>query len=204
MTRRLMLVLLVPSLLAAQRDTAKAREAYLTGRQAMRDKRTGDAIHAFERAVELNDRSSEYFVWLGHAHTRDIAKANFMRQGLIARRIRTAYDRAVELDSSSVPAAEARVEFYANAPGIAGGGMDKARAEAARLKKLDAWRGEIWLGFLEEREHRYAAAEALYQGVVQSPADSSTRALAEARLKNVRAKIAATPRRPDGAGQPDP
>ena len=191
MKRLLLLSLLVPSLLAGQRDTAKAREAYLAGRQAIREKRIPDAIASFNKAVELNDRSSEYFLWLGHAHTRDIARANFMRQGLIARRIRSAYDKAVELDSSSADAAESRFEFYTNAPGIAGGGMDKARAEAARLKKLDQYRGDIALGRIEEIEHRYPSAESLYQGVTQSPADSSTRAVAQARLKNVRAKIAA-------------
>jgi hypothetical protein len=189
MRRALLLALILPSLLVAQRDTAKARESYIAGRQAIREKRIGDAINAFNRAVELNDRSSEYYLWLGHAHTRDIAKANVMRQPLIARRIRSAYDKAVELDSSSAEAAESRFEFYMNAPGIAGGGADKARGEAARLKKLDSWRGDVALGRIEEREQRFPAAEALYQGVVQSPADSSTRAMAQARLKIVRTKM---------------
>src|ERR1043165_4188052 len=108
MNRAIVIALLAPALLAAQRDTAKAREAYLTGRQAMRDKKTSEAIAAFNRAVELNDKSSEYYMWLGHAHTRDIAKANFMRQPIVARRIKSSYDKAVELDSTSVPAGEAR------------------------------------------------------------------------------------------------
>src|ERR1043165_7850164 len=129
MNRAIVIALLVPALVGAQRDTAKAREAFLTGRQAMRDKKTSEAIAAFNRAVELNDRSSEYFMWLGHAHTRDLAKATFMRQPIVARRIKGAYDKAVDLGSSSVPAGEARFEYYTNAPGIAGGGMDKARAE---------------------------------------------------------------------------
>ncbi len=190
MKRLLLVSMLVPGLLAGQRDTAKAREAYLNGRQAMRDKRTSDAISAFSKAVELNDQSSDYFVWLGHAHTRDIATASFMRQPIIARRIKGAYDRAVELDSMSANAAEARWEFYMNAPGIAGGGMDKARAEAARLKTLDAYRGDIAMARMEEHDHRYAAAETIYQGVIQSPADSTTRSEAQARLKLLRARIA--------------
>jgi hypothetical protein len=188
MKRAILMALVVPAMLGAQRDTAKARESYLAGRQAMREKRTSDAINAFNKAVELNDRSSEYYMWLGHAHTRDIAKANFMRQPIIARRIRSAYDKAVELDSSSVPAGEARLEYYMNAPGIAGGGMDKARLEAARIKKLDPQRGEIALGWIEEREGRLEAAEAVYQGVIVATADSTTRAMAESRLKITRDK----------------
>ena len=196
MMRNMLMVLLLsaPALAEAQRDSVKAHEAYLEGRVAIREKRIGDAINAFDRAVKLDDRRSEYYLWLGHAHTRDIAKANFMRQGLIARRIRSAYDKAVELDSSSVPAAESRFEFYMNAPGIAGGGMDRARAEAARLKRLHAQRGDIAFGRIEEHEKQLAPAEKLYRGVIQeyeegrAPADSSAWAMALYRLGIVREK----------------
>jgi tetratricopeptide (TPR) repeat protein len=187
----LLITMAVPSLLAGQRDSVKARESYLAGRQAMREKRTSDAINAFNRAVELNDRFSEFFVWLGHAHTRDIQKANVMRQPIVARRIKGAYDRAVALDSTSIDAAEARFEFYLNAPGIAGGGMDRARGEAARLKRLDSFLGDFALGWVEEREGRLTAAEGLYNGVIRASPDSTTRARAEARLRIVRGKQAA-------------
>jgi tetratricopeptide (TPR) repeat protein len=190
----LMVALAMPALVFAQRDTAKAREAFLEGRAAMRERRTASAIDAFNRAVKLDDRSSEYFVWLGHAHTRDISSANFMRQGLIARRIRAAYDKAVELDSASIEAAESRHEYYMNAPGIAGGGMDRARAEAERLRKLDAQRGAIALGRIEEREKRLDAAEAFYKDAIDAYAvgkarpDSTTWAMAHFRAGIVREK----------------
>jgi hypothetical protein len=184
-------LLVAPAMAEAQRDSSKAREAYLEGRTAIREKRIGDAIGAFDRAVKLDDRSSEYFLWLGHAHTRDIAKASFMRQPVIARRIRAAYDKAVELDSSSVQAAESRFEFYLNAPGIAGGGMDRARGEAARLKRLHPQRGDIAFGQIEEREKRLDAAAALYNAVIEAPVDSVALMLAENRLKIVRQKQAA-------------
>src|SRR4051812_28899829 len=144
MTKQLILaaLLILPGPALAQRDSIKAHDAYLEGRVAMREKKTSSAIEAFNRATKLDARS-EYFVWLGHAHTRDISTANFIRQPFIARRIRSAYDKAVELDSTNVEAAEARVEYFANAPGIAGGGMDKARAEASRTRKLHQQRGDI-------------------------------------------------------------
>jgi hypothetical protein len=188
MKRAILIALVVPAILAGQRDTAKARESFLVGRQAMREKRTSDAINAFNKAVELNDRSSEYYLWLGHAHTRDIAKANFMRQPIVAKRIRSAYDKAVELDSSSVAAGESRFEYYMNAPGIAGGGMDKARAEAARVKKLDSSWGDFCLGWIEEREGRLNSADSLYQTVIRTAADSNARAMAAGRLKVVEKK----------------
>ena len=190
----ILVALAAPAALPAQRDTAKAREAYLEGRQAMRDRKTGAAIDAFNRAVKLDDRSSDYYVWLGHAHTRDISSASFMRQPVIARRIRAAYDKAVELDSTSINAGEARHEFYMNAPGIAGGGMDRARSEALRIQALHPARGTFALGKIEEREKRYDAADSLYRSVIDSYAggraatDSVTWANAHYRLGIVREK----------------
>src|ERR1043166_9706219 len=105
MTRHLVVAALLafPVLAFAQRDSVKARDAYMEGRTAMREKRTSAAIDAFRRATKLDARS-EYFVWLGHAHTRDISTASFIRQPIVARRIRAAYDKAVELDSTNVEA----------------------------------------------------------------------------------------------------
>ena len=182
-------LLILPSMATAQRDSVKAREAYLEGRAAIREKRIPAAIDAFSRATKLDQRS-EYFVWLGHAHTRDISTASFLRQPIIARRIRSAYDKAVELDSTNVEAAESRVEYYMNAPGIAGGGADKARAEATRLKKLDAERGDIMFGFIEEREGRLESAQSMYKSVLQASTDSTTRSRAEERLRIVQQRIA--------------
>jgi len=190
MTKQLIAVLLlaVPCATFAQRDSIRAREAYLEGMAAMHEKKTSVAIDAFDRATKLDPRS-EYFVWLGHAHTRDISTASFIRQPIVARRIRAAYDKAVELDSTNVDAAEARVEYYANAPGIVGGGMDKARAEAARLKKLHSERGDIALGFIEEREGRLDAAEGMYKAAIQAAPDSATRVIGESRLRNLQRKM---------------
>jgi len=191
MTRHLVVaaLLAIPAVAFGQRDSVKAREAYLEGRTAMREKRIPAAIDAFNRATKLDQRS-EYYVWLGHAHTKDISTASFLRQPIIARRIRSSYDKAVELDSTNADAAQARAEYYMNAPGIAGGGMDKARAEAARLKKFNAPRGDVALGLIEEREGRLDAAEGIYKAVLQAPSDSTTRGWAEERLKIVGRKKA--------------
>ncbi len=61
--------------------------------------------------------------------------------------------------------------------------MDKARAEAARVRKLNPERGDILFGWIEEREGRLDSAASIYQGVIKASADSVTRAMAEARLK---------------------
>src|SRR4029078_13017703 len=92
-----------------------------------------DAAASFEHAVELNPTRSEYHLWLGHAYTKQLVSANFIRKGIIGRRIGPQYDKAVELDSSSVAAAEARVDFYLEAPAMGGGGWEQAKRGGATL-----------------------------------------------------------------------
>src|SRR5262245_31284111 len=143
MMRTLLLAILVvpASLVAQQQDTARARVMFEQGRAAMQARRFDDAATSFERAIEINPSVSEFHLWLGHAYTRQLASANFIRKGIIGRKIGPQYDKAVELDSTSIEAAEARVDFYLEAPGMVGGGVDKARAEAARLTRINAYYG---------------------------------------------------------------
>jgi len=157
----------------AQQDTARARTLFDQGRAAMQARKFDDAATAFERAVELSPNRSEYHLWLGHAYTRQLASANFIRKGIIGRRIGPQYDKAVELDSSSVVAAEARVDFYLEAPGMVGGGVDKARTEAARLTRLNPYAGGFAEAKIAEKEKTLEQAESEYRGLMRSFPDST-------------------------------
>jgi hypothetical protein len=66
---------------------------------------------------------------------------------------------AVKLDPTSIDAAEGRLEFLLGAPGIVGGGVDKARAEAARIATLDAYRGAMAEARIAEHEKAWPEAE---------------------------------------------
>ena len=163
---------LSPSILPAQ-DTVHARAAYEQGRAAMHARRFDDAVKAFERAIELNPQRSDYHLWLGHGYTRQLATANFIRKGMIGRRIGAEYTRAVELDSSNIAAAEARLDFFLEAPGIAGGGADKAAAEAARIHALSAYYGGFAQAKIAERAKDWQRAEREYRELVGAYPDSS-------------------------------
>ena len=160
------------SILPAQ-DTVRAHAAYEQGRAAMHERRFDDAVKAFERAVELNPQRSAYHLWLGHGYTRQLATANFIRKGIIGRRIGTEYGRAVELDSSSIVAAEARLDFFLEAPGIAGGSADKATAEAERIRALSAYHGGFAQAKIAERAKDFQRAEREYRALVSAYPDSS-------------------------------
>lgn len=172
---RIAILLLVFASAAArgQQDTAHARALFEQGRASMQARKFEDAAASFERAIDLDRNRSEYHLWLGHAYTRQLATANFIRKGIIGRRIGPQYDKAVELDSSSIQAAEARVDFYLEAPGMVGGGVDKAKAEAARLTRINAYYGGFARGKIDEKEKALDRAEVEYRSLMRAYADSA-------------------------------
>lgn len=116
------------------------------------------AIAAYEKAVELEPGSSELHRRLGEAYGLAAQKAGtFTRLGW-ARKMRAAYEKAVELDPANLDARSGLMGFYQMAPGVMGGGLDKAYAQAAEIKRLDAVRGRIAYALLCIGEKKYADA----------------------------------------------
>lgn len=170
--RALLPALLFASILGAQQDSAGS--AYEQGRAAMRERRTDAAVKAFERAIALGSSSSEYHLWLGYAYLRQLNEVSFIRKASVGRRIGRQYDKAVELDSTSVAAAQARVDFYLEAPGIVGGGVDKAKAEALRLGKLSPYRAAFARARIAEKEKDWDVAIRELGALMDAHPDSAT------------------------------
>jgi len=147
-------------------SSPEAKAAFERGKAAHNAGKTDEAVSCFEQAVALESTSSLYHLWLGHAYSRQLSSASFLRKPFIARRSGDEYDMAVKLDPASIDAAEARLDFFLDAPAIVGGGIDKARAEAARLATLDAYRGGIATARIAEHEKRWPEAERLYRSLM--------------------------------------
>ena len=145
---------------------AEAKAAFERGRAAHNARKTDEAVSSFERAVALEPNSSLYHLWLGHAYSRQLSSAGFLRKPFIARRSGEAYAMAVKLDPKSIDAAEGRLDFLLGAPAIVGGGVDKARTEAARVRTLDAYRGGMAEARIAEHEKDFPTAERLYRSLM--------------------------------------
>lgn len=94
-------------------------------------------IPACERAVHLDTGNSLYHLWLGRSYGEKADRAGFLNAFGLAKKLRTEFERAVELDPSNVAARTDLAEFYLEAPGLVGGGKDKARAQAEAIARLD-------------------------------------------------------------------
>src|SRR5262245_52099921 len=146
--------------------SADAKAAFALGKPAHNAGKRDEAVSFFERAVALDPTSSPYHLWLGHAYTRQLSSVGFLCKPFIAKRSGEEYNMAVKLDPTSVDAAEARLDFFLGAPAIVGGGIDKARAEAARIATLDAYRGGMATARIAEHEKHEPEAEKLYRSLM--------------------------------------
>ena len=126
------------------------------------------AISACEKAVALEPNNGEYHLWLGRAYGEKADASNFLTAAGLARKVRTEFERAVALDPYDAAARTDLAEFYLEAPGIVGGGQDKARAQADVLIRLDPANAHWVLGRLAEKNHDASAAEKEYRSAIQA------------------------------------
>jgi tetratricopeptide (TPR) repeat protein len=153
-------------------DTS-ARAATLLGRMAWQSANYKDAAKWLDAAIVRDPRHVEAYVWRGRTYVQEIETTNFLRKGAVAGRARSMFEKAVEIDPSSFEAREAKTEYLMNAPGIAGGSIDKARIEANAAKRVWPIRGALLVGRVEEKAGNAAAAEAEYRALTTSFPDSS-------------------------------
>jgi tetratricopeptide (TPR) repeat protein len=129
------------------------------------------AVTAGEKAVELAPTSSEYQLQLGDTYGFAAQKAGMLGKMGWAKKCRLAYEKAVELDPKNLNARNSLMGFYQNAPGMMGGGMDKAYAQAAEIKKLDNTRGHVAYAILYVSEKKYAEAFTETEEVLKTTPD---------------------------------
>src|ERR1700730_4599978 len=94
-------------------------------------------ISACERAVNLAPQNSLYHLWLGRTYGEKADRAGFMSAAGLAKKVRSKFERAVELDPKSWEARTDLAEFYLEAPAIVGGGKDKESDQADVLASLN-------------------------------------------------------------------
>ncbi len=124
------------------------------------------AISACERAVSLAPRDSMYQLWLGRVYGEKADHVSFFSAAGLAKQTRNAFERAVQLDVRNWEARVDLAEFYAEAPGLIGGGKDKAREQANALMPLNPAMAHWVLARVAEKEKQPAVAEREYRAEI--------------------------------------
>jgi tetratricopeptide (TPR) repeat protein len=126
------------------------------------------AISACEKAIALQPNNSEYHLWLGRTYGEKADASSFFTAAGLAKKVRTEFERAVQLDPNNVPARVDLAEFYLEAPGIVGGGQDKARAQAAAVARMNPAKAHWIQGRLAEKNKDAASAEREYRAAIDA------------------------------------
>jgi tetratricopeptide (TPR) repeat protein len=123
-------------------------------------------IPACERARNLDPQNSLYQLWTGRIYGEKADRAGFLSAAGLARKVRSAFERAVELDPRNWEARTDLAEFYLEAPGVVGGGKDKARAQADALLPLNPAMAHWVAARIAEKNKDAVAAEREYRAAV--------------------------------------
>jgi tetratricopeptide (TPR) repeat protein len=136
--------------------------------------RWDDAVKYGERAVSLEPDNAEYHLWLGREYGRKAQDSKAFAAATNAKKAKNEFERAVQLDPSSVPARLDLSEYYTEAPGFMGGGVDKARDQAEQVEKYDAGTSHLILARIADKQKQYSEAETQYRAAIKqakNPAD---------------------------------
>ena len=139
-------------------DARDAAAFNLLSQVRLAQRNAPQAIELAEKATALDATKPEYFAQLGIALGQHIGEVSFMEQAMMSGKLRKAFAKAVELDPNNLSGLIGLARFYASAPEIAGGSIEKAKEFAQRVQQLDPFLGELELGNVAERDENYAEA----------------------------------------------
>jgi len=132
-------------------------------------------IAACEKAVALEPGNSTYHLWLGRIYGEKADSSSFFTAAGLAKKVRNQFESAVQLSPGDADARTDLAEFYLEAPGIVGGGQDKARAQAATLARLDPAKAHWVNARIAEKKKDFTTAEREYRSAIEvSHGDASS------------------------------
>src|SRR5216684_1071273 len=122
-------------------------------------------LEAGRQAYETSDYAKAVQV-LQAAAAQDPKNADV--QLLLAKKTRKEFESAVQLDEKNFSARQVLIEFDCSAPGLVGGGEEKARPQIKQLAEMDAAEGHYAEGNCRRQKKDFAAADAEFAKALES------------------------------------
>ncbi len=140
------------------------------------------ATEALEKAAALDPANSETALWLGRAYGRRAETSSMLTAPGYASKARQYFERATQLNPNNLDAQSDLFEYYLEAPGFLGGGLDKAAATAGHMARINPSEGYWAQAKLAEKRKEFASAEAHLRQAIDAAPQQVGRVLDLARL----------------------
>lgn len=125
-------------------------------------------IPSCEQAISLDPQNGLYHLWLGRIYGEKADSVNPFSAMNLAGKVRNQFEAAAQLSPKNVDAHTDLAEFYVEAPGIVGGGTDKAEAQARLLEDLDPAKAHWVRGRLAQKKKDMATAEKEFRAAIDA------------------------------------
>jgi len=120
------------------------------------------ALPLAEKALASDSNCARYHLLVANISIELGQQAGIFKGMGLAHRFKEEAEKAASLDPKYVDARESLMEFYFDAPGIAGGDKKKAWATADEIAKIDSTRGLLAQASLAAKEKNSAKEEDFY------------------------------------------
>ncbi len=126
------------------------------------------AVSSAEKAVAINPKNSDYHRWLGEAYGAKADHASMLSAYSLARKTQKEFQAAVDLDAHNFDAQQDLIEYDCTAPGMVGGGEEKAQPLIEKLMAMDPAEGHYAAGICRAQKKNYEAADAEFTKALES------------------------------------
>lgn len=123
-----------------------------------KDNRLDEAVKLAEQCINANPKFSECFELHGNVFGLKAQKANMMSAMSYANKFKDSIKKAIELDTNNFGARFSLLQFYIQAPSIAGGGTSKARDFIVETIKVSPVAGSLFQAYLDVADDNLARA----------------------------------------------
>ncbi len=137
--------------------------AYAAMRKAWAAGDLDAAIKQADLVLKAEPQNVVYLNAIGGLYCEKAQKANLFTRASWAGKCRSTWEKALLIDPKTIDIRFNLIQYYAQAPAIVGGGIDKAKAQAGAIAALDPVRGEIAWANIAKSEKQLGEAERHYR-----------------------------------------
>ena len=160
---------------AAAKEPSNGEIQLLLAKCYLESNQYDEAVKAAEKAVSLDPKNSTYHQWLGEAYGQKADHSSMLSAYSWARKTQKEFATAVELNDHNFDAAQDLVEYDCTAPGMVGGGEEKAQPLIQKMLTLDPAEGHFAAGVCKAVKKDYAGADAEYAKALESKPKTADR-----------------------------